>query len=108
MNIDGHDIHCYVQTEDGRTYTAISRIPSELGWDLQVWSSVAVAFSNILYRHLLQGLVPLGTVISWMFSVAQDGGVNGFKLTGGVLNYTAEVYYPDTGEQASLEFKFMV
>jgi len=74
-------------TEDGRTYTAISRIPENLGWDMQ-------------------GLVPLGTVISWLFALPGPGGNNGFSLTGGVLNYTAEVFYPDTGEKATLNFQF--
>ena len=32
------DLHCYVVTSDGRTYTAISRVIPELGWDLQVLS----------------------------------------------------------------------
>ena len=36
-------------TEDGRTYTAISRLPGHLGWQLQA-------------------AVPLGTVISWLFA----------------------------------------
>ena len=52
--------------------------------------------------------MPLGTVISWLFAVPENGAKNGFGLTGGVLNYTAEVYYPDTGEKASLEFQFKV
>merc|ERR1719341_3145071 len=63
--IDGQDIHCYVVIKDGRTYTAISRIPDHLGWDMQ-------------------GLVPLGTVISWLFAVPENGAKNGFGLTGGV------------------------
>ena len=50
----------------------------------------------------------MGTVISWLFAIPQNGGANGFSVTGGVLNYTAEVYYPDTGEKASLEFQFKV
>jgi len=87
LDITGQDIHCYVVTEDGRTYTAISRISDLQGWDMQ-------------------GLVPIGTVISWLFAIPKDGGTNGFGLTGGVLNYTAEVYYPDTGEKATLEFHF--
>jgi hypothetical protein len=52
--------------------------------------------------------VPLGTVISWLFALPGNGGKNGFGLTGGVLNYTAEVYYPDTGEKATLVFQFKV
>ena len=50
----------------------------------------------------------MGTVLGWLFAFPQNGGNNGFSVTGGVLNYTAEVYYPDTGEKASLEFQFKV
>ncbi len=38
-----------------------------------------------------QGLVPLGTAISWLYAVPREGGLNGFSLTGGLFNYTAEV-----------------
>ena len=48
-SIIGQDLNCYVVTEDGRTYTAISRLPGHLGWQLQA-------------------AVPLGTVISWLFA----------------------------------------
>ena len=81
------DLHCFVVTEDGRTYTAISGIPPELGWDMQ-------------------GVVPVGTIISWLFAKPSEGGQNGFSLTGGLLNYTAEVFYPDTGDRVSLAFQF--
>ena len=87
VRVDEQDLHCYVVTADGRTYTAISRIPASLGWHMQ-------------------GLVPLGTVISWLFALPGDGGSNGFALTGGVLNYTAEVTYPDSGHKASIQFVF--
>ena len=76
-------------TADGRTYTAISRIPQDIGWDLQ-------------------GVVPVGTVISWLFAKPSDGSQNGFTLTGGVLNYTADVFYPDTGDRVHLVFEFKV
>ena len=51
MEVTNQDLHCYVVgtfllydfdddilqvTADGRTYTAISRIPGTLGWDMQV------------------------------------------------------------------------
>ena len=49
MSIIAQDLNCYVVTEDGRTYTAISRIPEQLGWQMQA-------------------VVPLGTVISWLFA----------------------------------------
>ena len=51
VEVTNQDLHCYVVgtflvydfnddilqvTADGRTYTAISRIPGTLGWDMQV------------------------------------------------------------------------
>jgi G2F domain len=39
----------------------------------------------------MQGLVPVGTAISWLFASPKDNGLNGFSLTGGLFNYTAEV-----------------
>ncbi|XP_023331515.1 nidogen-2 isoform X4 [Eurytemora carolleeae] len=87
ITITQQDLHCYVVTSDGRTYTAISRVIPELGWDLQ-------------------GFVPLGTVISWLFATPEPGAKNGFSLTGGILNYTAEVNYPDTGHKASIHIHF--
>ena len=35
VSIIAQDLHCYVVTEDGRTYTAISRISENLGWQMQ-------------------------------------------------------------------------
>jgi hypothetical protein len=87
ISIEGQDLHCYVVTADGRTYTAISRIPSSLGWHMQA-------------------LVPLGTVISWLFANSTRPSGNGFSLTGGVLNYTAEVTYPNTGDRTTILFVF--
>ena len=87
--IIAQDLHCYVVTEDGRTYTAISRLPEHLGWQMQA-------------------IVPLGTVISWLFSKPVEGGLNGFSMTGGVLNYTAEVFYPSSGDRVSILFQFKV
>ena len=88
-SIIGQDLNCYVVTEDGRTYTAISRLGEGLGWQLQA-------------------AVPLGTVISWLFARPEGGGQNGFSITGGVLNYTAEVTYPETGDRLSILFQFKV
>ena len=35
VSIIAQDLNCYVVTEDGRTYTAISRISEKLGWQMQ-------------------------------------------------------------------------
>ena len=46
------DLHCYIMTKDGRTYTAISRVPRQVGWDLQA-------------------LLPIGNPIAWLFAIPQ-------------------------------------
>ena len=46
VDIVGQDLHCYVVTEDGRTYTAISRISDTLGWQMQV------QYSTVQYSAL--------------------------------------------------------
>ena len=51
--------------------------------------------------------MPLGTIISWLFAVPSDNSTeNGFSLTGGVLNYTAVVTFPQSGHSATLAFNF--
>jgi len=87
VSIVQQDIHCYVVTNDGRTYTAISRVGTDIGYDLQ-------------------GLVPLGTIISWLFASPENNSKNGFGLTGGKVNYTAEVRFPETGHSATIQANF--
>jgi hypothetical protein len=36
VSIQEQELHCYIVTADGRTYTAISRIAPDIGWDIQV------------------------------------------------------------------------
>jgi nidogen (entactin) len=58
------DMHTYVVTKDGRTYTAISRIPSALGPAMETLSTV-------------------GGGIGWLFAVpSSNGAANGFSFTG--------------------------
>ena len=61
-----------------------------------------------MQKFTIPGVVPLGTVISWLFAHPEDGGQNGFSITGGILNYTAEVFYPETGDRVSILFEFKV
>ena len=56
------DLHCYVVTEDGRTYTAISRIPPSVG-------------------TAMQALTPIGTPIAWLFARRMgEGARQGFPI----------------------------
>ncbi|XP_076463392.1 nidogen-1-like [Babylonia areolata] len=69
------DMHTYVVTTDGRTYTAISRVPTVLGRAMETLSTV-------------------GGAIGWLFAVpVGNDALNGFQYTGGVFNRTAVVNY---------------
>jgi len=62
--IDDVDLHAYVVTNDGRTYTAISRIPDTVGYSLQ-------------------SLYPVGSILGFLFALPQQPMLhNGFVLTG--------------------------
>jgi nidogen (entactin) len=62
--LDNLDMHAYVVTTDGRAYTAISRIPHEIGPQLLTLNTI-------------------GGIIGWMFAVTQTNRArNGYMLTG--------------------------
>lgn len=85
--IDNLDMHVYIVTRDGRAYTAISRIPTQLEGNMR-------------------SLVTIGGIMGWMFALPQHPDAkNGFMLTGGVLNHTAVMTYP-SGEQAQITQQF--
>ena len=83
------DLHSYVVTEDGRTYTALSKISPQVGTEMQ-------------------SLTPVGTPIAWLFAQPLRGAQNGFTLTGGKFNYTADVTFVDTGHSATVRLNFKV
>jgi nidogen (entactin) len=69
VTIDTVDLHAYVVTTDGRTYTAISRIP------------VPVGFS-------LQGLYVIGSILGFLFALPQQPSArNGFMITGRLIGH---------------------
>lgn len=57
------DLQCYVQTKDGRTYTALARIPVNIGDRFQL-------------------LNPMSGVIGWLFAKTSGETKNGYQLTG--------------------------
>lgn len=62
--INGVDLHAYVVTTDGRTYTAVSRIPTTIGYSMQ-------------------GLYVVGSVLGFMFALPQQPTArNGFMIAG--------------------------
>ncbi|XP_066990559.1 nidogen isoform X4 [Macrobrachium rosenbergii] len=81
------DLHSYVLTVEGRTYTAISRMPSQIGYDIQ---SITV----------------FGTGIAWLFAKPVGDVPNGFALTGAMFTRTAEVDFPQTGHHLFVHQRF--
>jgi nidogen (entactin) len=63
IRLEELDLQCYVVTNDGRTYTAISKVPMELGYDMQ-------------------SLNVLGTTLGWLFAKPIKSSKNGYELTG--------------------------
>lgn len=82
-------VYVYVETKDGRVYSGINGVNPVLGFDLQT------------------ALVPLSSVISWLFAAPINGAPNGFTLTGGRFNRTLSVVYPQTGHQATLSEQYL-
>lgn len=61
---DNLDMHSFVVTKDGRAYTAISRVPVEIG------------------PHMMT-LNTIGGVIGWLFALPiSAGALNGYSFTG--------------------------
>lgn len=81
------DLHSYVVVNDGRSYTAISRIPAAVGWSLLPLSSV-------------------GSIIGWMFALEQPDYENGFSIVGGEFTRRAEVTFNPGNEQLTINQQF--
>ena len=55
----------------------------------------------------MQSLTFIGTPIAWLFAVPKNSVVqNGFSLTGGRFNYTAEVKFLESGKSATISMVF--
>ncbi|KAK7504328.1 hypothetical protein BaRGS_00004632, partial [Batillaria attramentaria] len=75
VQLSNLDMHTYVVTSDGRTYTAISRVPSTIG-------------------PAMETLNTIGGAIGWLFAIPTSSmALNGFSYTGGVFNRTAVVNF---------------
>ena len=67
------DMHSFVVTKDGRAYTAISRVPVEIG------------------PHMMT-LNTIGGIIGWLFALPiSRGALNGYSFTGNSLHISAFV-----------------
>ncbi len=52
--------------------------------------------------------IGLSTPIAWLFAQPVQGAENGFSVTGGIFNYTAEIKFPDTQHSAQVKIVFKV
>ena len=62
------------------TFFSVYRVPKDIGEDLQ-------------------SLTVIGTPIAWLFALPTNENPqsqNGFTITGGVFNYTAEIKFPES------------
>ncbi|XP_011690827.1 PREDICTED: nidogen-2 isoform X3 [Wasmannia auropunctata] len=88
IEFPSRDLQCYVQTKDGRTYTALSRVPDEIGVSFQLLGN-------------------LGGVIGWMFAKPVSDTKNGYELTGGLFNHTAELNFPSSGDKVTIRSNYL-
>uniref|UniRef100_A0A0N4ZRM0 Nidogen-like protein n=1 Tax=Parastrongyloides trichosuri TaxID=131310 RepID=A0A0N4ZRM0_PARTI len=77
-NLEGAELHTFVQAGGGTTYTAVSNLPPSI-------------------RNSFLLLNPLSSIIGWMFARTSNDGetYNGFMLTGGVFNRTVNIRIGD-------------
>ncbi|ETN72184.1 G2F domain protein, partial [Necator americanus] len=77
MSIPRTDLHTFITATDGNAYTAVSKIPSDLG-------------SPFLLLN------PIGSIMGWLFADVQSStAYNGFQLTGGLFNRTVTLHIGD-------------
>ncbi|XP_019624540.1 PREDICTED: nidogen-1-like isoform X25 [Branchiostoma belcheri] len=81
------DLHSYVVVNDGRAYTAMSRIEENVGYAMQPLSTI-------------------GGIIGWLFGLPQANAVNGYTLTGGVFKRTAVVTFRPGNQVFQVEQDF--
>lgn len=72
---------------DGRAYTAISRVPREIGWTFQM-------------------LQILGGLIGFLFAKPIGDAKNGYQLTGGVFKHTANIQFA-SGERLRISHTYL-
>lgn len=88
ININDVDIQAYVVVAEGRSYTALSLVPPNLGSSLQL-------------------LNVLGGVIGWLFAKPSGNAKNGYQLTGSLFNHTADVFFPSTKDRVTINQEFL-
>ncbi|XP_017775713.1 PREDICTED: nidogen-2 [Nicrophorus vespilloides] len=88
LSIETLDLQSYVVMSDGRSYTAMSKIPEPIGPNIQ-------------------SLQILGSTIGWLFARPVGNSLNGFQLTGGIFNHTAVITFPNTNDSVTIRQKYL-
>ncbi|XP_044255979.1 nidogen [Tribolium madens] len=86
--LENLDLQSYIVMVDGRAYTAISKIPESIGFDIQ-------------------SLQILGGVIGYIFAKPIRNAQNGYQFTGGVFNHTAILKFLNTSQTVTIKQKYM-
>ncbi|XP_072938855.1 nidogen [Epargyreus clarus] len=88
INLNDVDIQAYVVVADGKSYTALSQAPPNLG-------------NSLLLLNVLGG------VVGWLFAQPSGTARNGYQLTGSVFNHTASVTFPGTDDKVEISQEYM-
>ncbi|XP_028136673.1 nidogen [Diabrotica virgifera virgifera] len=86
--LDGLDLQSYVVMSDGRAYTAISKVPESIGFDIQ-------------------SMQILGGTVGYLFAKPIRTALNGYQITGGVFNHSATVTFLNTSQTVRLKQKYL-
>jgi nidogen (entactin) len=86
--LENLDLQSYIVMVDGRAYTAISKIPEPIGFDVQ-------------------SLQILGGVIGYVFAKPIRNAQNGYQFTGGVFNHTATLKFLNTSQTVTIKQKYL-
>lgn len=88
VKLDDLNLQSYIVLDNGKTYTAISNIPDEIGNDVQ-------------------SLEILGATIGWLFALPVGDSQNGYQLTGGIFNHSATVTFTNTSQTLTVRQRYL-
>lgn len=82
-------LQSYVLLTDGRSYTAVSPLTKDIGYNLQL-------------------LYSLGSAIAWLFAkpIGNENILNGYQITGGKLNHTTTLRFENTSDEVIIVQSF--
>lgn len=87
IRLEEPSLYNYVDLKQAIIYTTVRQVTSDLGYDIQA------------------ALPALSGVFGWLFALS-EGAPNGFTLTGGILNRTVNVVFPQTGQSLRIVEQF--